>query len=377
MYTITNGIIHGSVLINDDGKIAAVGEVSLPEGVLVIDGQEKVLMPGIIDAHSHVGIMEEGRGWEGNDVNEAVDPITPHIRALDGINPEDEGIKEALAGGITAACVLPGSANVIGGEGVIVRMHGRCVEEMVIKESIGLKVAFGENPKRVYSGQKKSPSTRMATAALLRENLVKADNYRNKLRKGQVDPEKAPERDLRLESLVKVLNKEIPLRAHAHRMDDIMTAIRIAEEFDLDIVIEHCTDGHKIADILAKKNIKAIVGPTLSTRSKVELKDRSFDTLVTLWKAGVLFSITMDHPVIHLENLPVAAALAVKAGLPEEEALKALTINPAKILGIDDAYGSIEVGKVADLVLWNKNPLEISSIVEKVFINGELVYNNK
>ena len=160
-------------------------------------------MPGIIDAHSHVGIMEEGRGWEGNDVNEAVDPITPHIRALDGINPEDEGIKEALAGGITAACVLPGSANVIGGEGVIVRMHGRCVEEMVIKESIGLKVAFGENPKRVYSGQKKSPSTRMATAALLRENLVKADNYRNKLRKGQVDPEKAPERDLRLESLIR------------------------------------------------------------------------------------------------------------------------------------------------------------------------------
>ncbi|NLJ74555.1 MAG: amidohydrolase [Firmicutes bacterium] len=375
LYTIVNGVQKGTVLIDDDGKIAAIGDVEIPEGTQIIDGEGKVLMPGMIDAHGHAGVYEEALGWEGSDGNEAVDPVTPHLRALDGINPHDEGIKEALAGGVTAMCVVPGSANVIGGQGVVIHMYGNTVDEMVIGEG-GLKIAFGENPKRVYSGQKKSPSTRMATAAVLRENLVKAQNYMAKLEKAKTDPDKAPERDLKMEVLARVLRREIPVRAHAHRADDIITALRIADEFNLDITIEHCTEGHKIVNELSKRNVRATVGPTMTNRSKVELKGRSFATLKALWEGGIEFSITMDHPVLPVNYLPIAAALAVKAGLPREEALKAITLNPAKILRIDDRYGSIEPGKMGDLVLWSGDPLDIMSEVEKVFIHGKVVYTS-
>ncbi len=375
LYTIVNGVQKGTVLIDDDGKIAAIGDVEIPEGTQIIDGEGKVLMPGMIDAHGHAGVYEEALGWEGSDGNEAVDPVTPHLRALDGINPQDEGIKEALAGGVTAMCVVPGSANVIGGQGVVIHMYGNTVDEMVIGEG-GLKIAFGENPKRVYSGQKKSPSTRMATAAVLRENLVKAQNYMAKLEKAKTDPDKAPERDLKMEVLARVLRREIPVRAHAHRADDIITALRIADEFNLDITIEHCTEGHKIVNELSKRNVRATVGPTMTNRSKVELKGRSFATLKALWEGGIEFSITMDHPVLPVNYLPIAAALAVKAGLPREEALKAITLNPAKILRIDDRYGSIEPGKMGDLVLWSGDPLDIMSEVEKVFIHGKVVYTS-
>lgn len=375
LYTIVNGVQKGTVLIDDDGKIAAIGDVEIPEGTQIIDGEGKVLMPGMIDTHGHAGVYEEALGWEGSDGNEAVDPVTPHLRALDGINPHDEGIKEALAGGVTAMCVVPGSANVIGGQGVVIHMYGNTVDEMVIGEG-GLKIAFGENPKRVYSGQKKSPSTRMATAAVLRENLVKAQNYMAKLEKAKTDPDKAPERDLKMEVLARVLRREIPVRAHAHRADDIITALRIADEFNLDITIEHCTEGHKIVNELSKRNVRATVGPTMTNRSKVELKGRSFATLKALWEGGIEFSITMDHPVLPVNYLPIAAALAVKAGLPREEALKAITLNPAKILRIDDRYGSIEPGKMGDLVLWSGDPLDIMSEVEKVFIHGKVVYTS-
>lgn len=375
LYTIVNGVQKGTVLIDDDGKIAAIGDVEIPEGTQIIDGEGKVLMPGMIDAHGHAGVYEEALGWEGSDGNEAVDPVTPHLRALDGINPHDEGIKEALAGGVTAMCVVPGSANVIGGQGVVIHMYGNTVDEMVIGEG-GLKIAFGENPKRVYSGQKKSPSTRMATAAVLRENLVKAQNYMAKLEKAKTDPDKAPERDLKMEVLARVLRREIPVRAHAHRADDIITALRIADEFNLDITIEHCTEGHKIVNELSKRNVRATVGPTMTNRSKVELKGRSFASLKALWEGGIEFSITMDHPVLPVNYLPIAAALAVKAGLPREEALKAITLNPAKILRIDDRYGSIEPGKMGDLVLWSGDPLDIMSEVEKVFIHGKVVYTS-
>lgn len=371
MYTMVNGVVEGTLLIDDQGNIAELGDVKVPEGAEVIDGAGKILMPGMIDAHGHAGVHEEGLGREGHDFNEAVDPVTPALRALDGINPEDEGISEALAAGVTAMCVVPGSANVIGGQGVVIHMHGKTVDEMVIKEA-GLKVAFGENPKRVYTEQKKSPTTRMATAQLLRENLVKAQNYL--ARQENSDPDKPVERDLKLEMLARVIKRELPLRAHAHRADDIMTAIRIADEFNVDIVIEHCTEGHKIVEELAKRNIPAVVGPTLTTRSKVELRDRSFKTLKALADGGVLFSITMDHPVIHVEHLPISAALAVKEGLSEEEALKALTINPARILGIDDRFGSLEKGKAADVVLWDGDPLDIRSSVKKVWIQGKIVY---
>lgn len=374
VYTITNGIQTGTVLIDDAGKITALGEVEIPQGAEIVDATGKILMPGLIDAHGHAGIYEEGLGWEGSDGNEVTDPATPHLRALDAINPNEDGIKEALRGGVTAMCVLPGSANVIGGQGVVVHMYGNTVEEMIIQEEGGLKIAFGENPKRVYSGQKKTPSTRMATAAVLRENLVKAQNYLAKLTKAETDPDKAPERDLKMEVLVQVLKGELPVRAHAHRADDIMTALRIAREFNLKISIEYCTEGHKIVEELKQAGVWAIVGPTMTNKSKAELRDRSFDTLKTLHEGGVPFAITMDHPVLPVNYLPTAAALGVKAGLPAEEALKAITINPATILGIDDRYGSIEVGKMADLVLWSGDPLDVQSEVEQVFIHGHVVY---
>jgi len=377
LYTITDGIKEGSLLVDDQGKIASIGDVDMeiPMGATVIDASGKILMPGMIDAHGHAGVYEEGLGFEGSDGNEMTDPVTPHLRTIDAINPHEEGIIEALRAGVTAMCILPGSANVIGGQGVTVHMHGNTVEDMIIKEDGGLKIAFGENPKRVYSGQKKTPSTRMATAAVLRENLVKAQNYMAKQEQAKDDPTKFVERDLKMEVLVRVLKREIPVRAHAHRADDIMTALRIAKEFNLDISIEHCTEGHKITKELKEAGVWALVGPTISNRSKVELQELSFTTLKVLWEEGIPVTITMDHPVVPVGYLPTAAGYAVKAGLPYEEALKAITLNPAKVLGIADRYGSLEVGKMADLVLWSGDPLEIQSQVEQVFIHGEVVYS--
>lgn len=372
--TITQGIIEKGTVLIDGSRIVAVGEsVDIPAGAEIIDGTGKVVMPGMIDAHGHAGVDEDGIGIEGWDYNESVDPVTPHLRALDGLNPEDQGLTDAYRGGVTAMCIVPGSANVIGGEGVVIHTYGRIVDEMIIKNSGGLKVAFGENPKRVYREQKKSPVTRMAIAALLRENLVKAQNYMKKLEEAKADPSKAPERDLKMETLVRVLRREIPLRAHAHRADDIMTAIRIAEEFNVRLVLEHCTEGHKIADEIARRGLPAIVGPSLTSRAKVELRDRSFTTPGVLYKAGVKVAFTMDHPVIPVQYLPVSAALAVRAGMPEHAAYEALTINPAEILGIDDRFGSIEVGKEADLVVWSGEPLDIRSVPEKVIIGGKIV----
>lgn len=375
LYTITDGIKEGSLLIDEQGKIQGLGDVTIPDDATIIDAAGKVVMPGMIDAHGHAGVYEEGLGFEGSDGNEMTDPITPHLRALDAINPHEEGIADALKGGVTAMCILPGSANVVGGLGVVVHLYGNTVEDMIIKEDGGLKIAFGENPKRVYSGQKKTPSTRMATAAILRENLVKAQNYLAKIEQAQKDPDKLVERDLKMEVFVRVLKREIPVRAHAHRADDIMTALRIAKEFNLDISIEHCTEGHKITEELKEAGVWALVGPTISNRSKVELQELSFNTLRVLWEAGIPVAITMDHPVVPVGYLPTAAAYAVKAGLPYEEALKAITINPAKVLGIDDRYGSLEVGKMADIVLWSGDPLDIQSEVEQVFIHGEVVYS--
>ena len=374
VYTVTQGTIDGGTVLIEGQKIRAVGQdVKVPESAQVIDGTGKVLTPGLIDAHSHAGLDEEGFGSEGWDYNEATDPATPWLRAIDGINPSEMGLRDAAANGITTVCVVPGSANVIGGEGVIIHTFGNVVDEMVVSRDAGLKVAFGENPKRVYQEQKKMPTTRMGTAAILRENLVKATNYMAKMEKGRRDPDKAPERDLRMETLVRVLRREIPLRAHAHRADDIMTALRIADEFKVRIVIEHATEGHKIADQLARRQVPAVVGPSLSSRSKVELQQLDFGTPATLVKAGVKVALTLDHPVIPLKYLPVVAALAIRAGLPEEEAWKAITINPAEILGIGQRVGSIEAGKTADLVLWSGDPLDVRSKAEKTIIEGRVL----
>lgn len=366
-----------ATILVENGKILDVSSwVTIPEGAEVIDVSGMVVMPGIIDAHAHLGIYEEGIGDEGEDTNEMTDPVTPHLRAIDAVNPEDKGFEDARENGITAVLTGPGSANVIGGEQIVIKTAGRVVDSMVVKNPAGLKVAFGENPKRVYQAQKKTPSTRMATAALLRENLVKAQNYMKKLERGKEDPDKEPDRDLKMESLVRVLKGEIPLRAHAHRADDIMTAVRIAEEFNVKIVIEHCTEGHKIADELAKRGIPAVVGPSLTARVKVELKDRTFKTPGILAKAGVTVALMTDHPVIPVHYLPLSAALAVRDGMDEEEALKAITINPARICGVDDRLGSLEKGKDADIVVFDGWPLDVNARVKWVIIDGKVVHSS-
>lgn len=366
----------GSILV-EGTQIKAMGEnLAAPEGVEIIEAQGKLVLPGFIDAHCHVGLGEEIYQHEGDDLNEMTEPLTPELRAIDGINPEDEGFRDARLGGVTTIFSTPGSGNVIGGTGVVLKTAGKVVDKMILREPAGLKVAFGENPKMVYGGeQKKMPMTRMATAALLRQALVDAETYLEKLEQGIEDPEKVPERDLGMESLIRVIKRELPLRAHAHRADDIMTAIRIAKEFNVDLVIEHCTEGHKIAEEIAEYGYPAVVGPCLVNRAKVELKDKSFETPGILTRAGVKVAIMTDHSVTPIEQLPLCAALVARAGMDEEEALKAITINPAEILGVDQRVGSLEVGKDADIVIWSEHPFVLKARPEVVIINGKIITN--
>ena len=325
---------RGDILI-EGGKIKKVAEeIPSPEGAEIIDAEGMWVMPGIVDAHCHIGMWEDGIGFEGADGNEETDPVTPHLRAIDGINPEDTSFREAREHGITTVVTGPGSANVVGGQFAALKTYGRRVDDMIIKAPLAVKVALGENPKRVYSEQKKSPSTRMATAAILRETLIQAQEYKRKLELGKEDPDKMPERDLGMEVLVKVLDRELPLKVHAHRADDILTAIRIAKEFNVDITIDHCTEGHKITDFLLEDNARIIVGPLLTERSKVELKNLSFKAPAILSKAGLKVAIMSDHPVIPIQYLPVCASLAVREGMDEMEALKAITINAAWVSGV-------------------------------------------
>lgn len=365
-----------SILIKD-GIIAKISEnIEIKDDYEIIDASNKTVIPGIIDAHTHLGIEEDGLGWEGQDCNEMTDPITPHLRAIDAVNPEDFALKESLQNGVTTVMTGPGSANVLGGESMVIKTYGKTVEQMVLKNPAGLKAAFGENPKRVYNKQNKLPSTRMGIAAIMRENLMKAQDYIQK--KDNAEKENKPfDRDIKMESLIRVINKELPLKVHAHRADDIMTAIRIAKEFDINITLEHCTEGHKIAEEIAQAGIPAIVGPSMTGRVKVELSDLSFKTAGILAKAGVKVALMSDHPVIPTKNATVYAALAIKEGLDPKEALKAITINPAEILSVDDRVGSIEEGKDADLVIYNGHPLDIRSNIEKVLINGNIVETKK
>ncbi|MCG0276443.1 MAG: amidohydrolase [Thermosediminibacteraceae bacterium] len=374
IYTMKGEVLEEGIVLIEGNKILKVGkDILVPEGCEIIDAKGKYVFPGFIDAHSHLGIFEEAVGDIGEDGNEWTDPVTPHLRALDAVNPRDKAFEDAIKGGVTCVFTGPGSANVIGGQSIAVKTYGRVIDKMIVKAPAGLKVAFGENPKRVYSEQKKMPSTRMGTAALLRETLVKAKNYLEKRNQAQKNGE-VFERDLRMEVLCDVLEKKIPLRAHAHRADDIMTAIRIAREFDVDVVIEHCTEGHLIADELAELGVAAVVGPSLTSRSKVELKDLSFKTPGILASKGVKVAIMTDHPVIPIQYLNVCAALAVKEGMCPEEALAAITINAAEIIGIADRVGSIEEGKDADIVVWDGFPLEIMSKPEIVMIDGKVIY---
>jgi len=372
---------EGKDLLIANGVIADVGpNLSCPEDTEIIDATGKTVMPGMIDAHTHLGIFEEGSMTEGDDTNEMTGPITPELRALDAVNPYDEGIKDARLNGITTIVTGPGSGNVIGGQSLAMKTWGTVIDDMVVREPSGLKAAFGENPKRVYSEQKKSPSTRMATAALFRkafyearEYMEQAKNLEGENKEDSKDQAESQQRDFRKDILVKALKKEIPIRAHAHRADDILTAIRVAREFDLDLSIEHCTEGHKLAEILKRYDIPAIIGPNISARIKIELKEASFETPRILHEAGVKFAIMTDHPVIPIYTLPICAAMAVRAGLPYYEALKAITISAAEIIGINDRVGSLETGKDADLIICDGDILSLESKVEHVFISGKKI----
>ena len=357
--------IDGGTVLVIDGRIAAVGGPDLkpPPGV------------DVVDAHTHLGAREEGEGWAGHDTNELTGPIQAHVRVLDAINPADEGFRDAIAGGVLTAGITPGSGNPVGGQTVAVHCWGRTVDDMVLRSPAGMKSALGENPKRVLGERRVNPSSRLGTAAAIRTALVDTLNYLEK-EKDQEHEESAerirltPPRDLKLEALGRVLRREIPWRQHCHRADDIATALRLADEFGYDLVIDHGTEAHLLADLIAARGIPVIIGPLFTSRSKVELRNRSLAKPGRLAAAGVTIAITTDHPVVPINFLVHQATLAVKEGLDPQTALAAITINPARIAGIDDRLGSIEVGKDADLVIWSGDPLDVRSRAELALIEG-------
>ena len=363
---------NGSVLIGGDGKIIAVGEgLDAPADCTVIDAQGRLVTPGLVEAHCHIGLHNEAVGWEGMDYNEGVDPVTPQMRAIDSIWPLDESFALARKGGVTTCCTGPGSANVLGGTFVAIKTAGRRVDDMIVKYPIAMKCAFGENPKRFYGQQgKKAPLTRMGTAALLRETLYKAKAYME-----EKDAGKDPKFDMKLEAMLPVMRGEIPLKAHAHRSDDIFTSIRIAKEFGLKLTLDHCTDGAVIADELAKEGYPAFVGPSLGSKTKIELQSKSFETPGVLHRAGVKVSIITDAPVIPQQYLAMCAGQAVRAGLSMEEGWRAITRNPAESIGIADRVGSLEPGKDGDVVIWSDDPLvNVGARAVCTVIEGKVVH---
>ncbi|WLR56761.1 amidohydrolase [Mesobacillus subterraneus] len=349
------------VLIKEGKIIKIEAEMTIQPGYEVIDCKNNFLLPGFIDVHTHLGLYDEGTGWAGNDANETIEPMSPHVRAIDGVYPLDPAFSDALKYGITTAHVMPGSANVIGGTTSVIKTAGKNVKNMIIQETAGLKIALGENPKRIHSMGNKDSITRMGIMGMLREAFYEAMNAEN-------------HESLRVKPIIKALNREIPVRIHAHRADDIMSAIRFAEEFNLDLRIEHCTEGHLIAEELSGLNLKVSVGPTLTRRSKVELKNKSWKTYQELTDHGVEVSVTTDHPYTPIQYLNLCAAIAVREGLTEQKALEGITILPARNLRVDDRVGSIEPGKDADLVLWNHHPFHFNAKPIWTMINGKVVY---
>lgn len=389
--TITHGTIeHGTVLI-DGGKITAVGAgLTVPPEAEIIDAAGKVVMPGLIDAHCHTGLFGDGIGWEHADGNEMTDPITPHMRALDGIHPEDIAFPDLVEAGVTTILTGPGSGNLIGGTWACIKTAPKpSIEEMILLEPAGMKMALGENPRRVYGSKSKMPSTRMGNAGELRSALVSAQNYRakwqqyekdlqayqDKMKADEKDAKEpaAPERNLKWEALARILDRGMRVHIHAHRADDILTAVRIAEEFNLDLNIEHATEGYKIADILAQKGIPCTVGPILFSRAKYELRNMTPKNPGVLAKAGVKVAIQTDE-MSAVRYLNINAALAVREGMPEEEALKAITIHSAEVIGVQDRVGSLEAGKDADVVVFSGHPFDYKTVAEVVIINGEIAY---
>ncbi|KEZ48017.1 amidohydrolase [Metabacillus indicus] len=363
IYPITSKTLYQSDLLVTGGKIKAIGKnLPAPPDAAIIECGEQFLFPGFIDVHTHLGLYDEGTGWAGNDANETIEVLSPHIRALDGVHPLDQGFKDAVRYGITTVHVMPGSANVIGGTTSVIKTHGINIKDMLVVETAALKIALGENPKRIHSHGNKDSITRMGIMGMLREAFYKAKCSMN-----DCD-------DFRSIPIKKVLNREIPVRIHAHRADDILSAIRFAEEFDLDLRIEHCTEGHLIADEFIGKNIKVSVGPTLTRKSKIELKNKSWETYQALADRGVEVSITTDHPYTPIQYLNVVASIAVREGFDEKLALESITITAAKNLMIDHLVGSLEPGKDADIVLWNHHPFHYLAKPGLTMINGKIVY---
>ena len=378
--------IDGGTVIVTGGTISAVLgpgsarglESALPPGAAVVDAAGKWVLPGFIDAHTHLGAYEDGTGWAGTDTNELTGPNQAQVRVVDAINPADIGFRDAISGGVLAVNVNPGSGNPIGGQTAAIRCWGRTVEDMVLRAPSGLKSALGENPKRNYGNRNETPATRLGTASVIRSALVAAADYLQEQDQPRdltaERPEGPRKRDLKLEALGLALRREIPWRQHAHRADDIATALRIAAEFGYDLVLDHGTEAYLIADKVAAAGVPVVIGPLLTARSKVELRNRSIASPSLLASAGVTIAITTDHPVVPIHFLVHSATFAVREGLPATTALRAITINPARIMGVDDRVGSIEPGKDADLVIWSGDPLDVMSRAERAFIRGAQVY---
>ncbi len=372
---VTAPAFDGGAVVVEDGKITAIGpDVTPPDGVPVVDAAGAWLVPGFVEAHGHVGIHEEANGEAGNDTNEMTGPNMAGVRAIDAVDIQDEGFRDALAGGVTSIVVRPGSGNPIGGQTVAIKTWGgRTIDEQLISDAVSVKSALGENPKRVYGGKGQTPSTRLGVAKIIRDAFVEAQNYRA-ARDAAAAKGEPFARDLTKETLVRVLDGELAWDQHTHRHDDIATAIRLAEEFGYRLVVNHGTEAHKIADVLAEKGIPVIYGPLFTSRSKVELRDRGIPNLATIAAAGVRVAITTDAPVVPINMLVDQATAAVKEGLPWQTALEALTVNPAEILGFGDRVGRLEVGRDADLVLWDGDPLAATSRATRVRIEGAQVF---
>jgi imidazolonepropionase-like amidohydrolase len=369
LFTVSHGLIEGGTILIDRARFVAVGSgLVVPSGARILDAGGGHVYPGLVDAHTHHGVYSEVSGPEGADGNEMTDPVTPHVRALDSLNWFDPGFDEAVAHGVTTVEVVPGSGNVVGGQAVTVKTWGPDPAGRIVQAPSGLKMALGENPKRVYSAKKKAPSTRLGNAAVMRQAFVQARNYQQKRARGE------GARDLRWEVMVEVLEGRLPARCHAHRADDILTALRIAREFGFRLTIEHCTEGHLVADALAEAGVMCTLGPLLSGKSKQELKDRCLETAAALERAGVVFGLTTDHPVIPAYSLPICAAYAIGAGLSRQGALRAITLDAARILGLDDRLGSLEAGKDADCVIIDGDLFDPRSRVRATVVSGQIAW---
>ena len=375
IFTACSGFIKNGYVLIKDGRIIDVGPMEFcPNDKEKYDLSGLTVYPGFIDAHCHLGMWEDGLSFEGDDGNEDTDPATPHLRAIDAINPADYSFKEAIEAGVTAVVTGPGSANPVAGQMVAIKTYGDRVDDMIIKAPVAMKFALGENPKNTYHSKDETPSTRMATAAIIREQLKKAQKYQRDLLAAEEDEETdEPEIDVKSEALVEVVDKSIQSHFHAHRSDDIFTAVRIAKEYDLDLVLVHCTEGYLNADKLAAEKAKAIVGPLICTRTKPELSNERDENAAVLKKAGVEVAICTDHPEVPIQYLPLSAGIAVRAGMDHDDAIRAITSVPAKMMGLSDRIGSIAPGKDADLAVFKGDPLSVYETPLWVIAGGKIV----